>query len=730
MAKSPAAPPKQETAEILAAYIQKCKLFLADAGIHGLEETVLAAKCRTKKNGSALFQTALESLRKEGLIYKQRRKYYWCAALHCKIGTVVRLSRTFGFVRPDDAEETEDWFIPGKFLLGALPQDRVLIRSIPSRSGKPEGEVLDILEPAPARLIGVIIREDGHLVLLPDTMSKTPIRLLPNKDLSYQEQDKVLAEIVSRGTRHAEHKARVLYSFGSADSAAVCAKALLTLENIFPVFPAEAEAEAAALASAPIPVEAYRNRLDLRDTCIFTIDSAESKDLDDAVSIERTETGYRLGVHIADVSHYVKPHSALDKEALARGTSLYYADQVVPMLPKALSNGICSLNPQEDRLTFSALMELDEQGVLRSYTFRKTVIRSRVKGVYKEINALLDGTAEPALHEKYAEVMDMLPILNELCDKRLALRKQRGAPEIETPESKITLNAQGICVDVQPRTRGKSECIIEEMMLLANESAARVAKEHALPFVYRVHDAPSSEKIDALQEGLLRMGAEVPVMTTVQPRTLAEILEKANGTPAAPVIHGMVLRSMAKAAYEIEPVGHFGLALKDYAHFTSPIRRYPDLAIHRILSEWCSTGSAEAVQKRFTKFAAKAAEQSSQRELLTIRVSRDCEACYFAEYMRQHLGEEMTGLVTGVTDFGIYVMLPNTVEGMVSIRDMGEGKLWTNDHNIRLMQENGSDVYQLGDTVKVICTKTDLSSGNIDFQLVEESEGAASCPSC
>ena len=388
------------------------------------------------------------------------------------------------------------------------------------------------------------------------------------------------------------------------------------------------------------------------------------------------------------------------------------------MLPKALSNGICSLNPQEDRLTFSALMELDEQGILRSYTFRKTVIRSCVKGVYKEINALLDGTAEPALQEKYAAVMDMLPLLNELCDKRLALRKQRGAPEIETPESKITLNAQGICVDVQPRTRGKSECIIEEMMLLANESAARVAKEHALPFVYRVHDAPSSEKIDALQEGLLRMGAEVPVMTNVQPRTLAEILEKANGTPAAPVIHGMVLRSMAKAAYETEPIGHFGLALKDYAHFTSPIRRYPDLAIHRILSEWYSTNRAEAVQKRFTKFAAKAAEQSSQRELLTIRVARDCEACYLAEYMRQHLGEEMTGLVTGVTDFGIYVMLPNTVEGMLSIRDMGEDKLWNNDHNVRLVQENGSSVYQLGDTVKVVCTKTDISSGNIDYQLV------------
>ncbi len=720
MAKTPAAPPKKrDSAEILAVYTEKCKLFLADAGIHGVQDSVLAAKCRTKKNGSVLFQQTLDNLRKEGLVYKQRRKYYWCACLHCKTGTVVRLSRTFGFVRLDDPEEPSDWFVPGKFLLGAMPQDRVLIRAIPSRSGKPEGEVLDILEPAPARLTGTIVYESGKLRLMPDTMAKTTIYVLPESDVPYREHDKVLAEIVSRGTRHAEHKARVLYSFGDADRAAVCAQSLLALEQITPIFPEAVEQEAAALAAQSIPKAEYEKRLDLRDACIFTIDSAESKDLDDAVSLERTETGYRLGVHIADVSHYVLPHSALDEEALARGTSLYYADQVVPMLPKLLSNGICSLNPQEDRLTFSALMELDEEGVLQTYTFRKSIIRSRVKGVYSEINALLDGTADAALQEKYATVADTLPLLNALCDKRLALRKRRGAPEIETPESKITLNEKGVCVDVQPRQRGKSECIIEEMMLLANESAARLAKEQNLPFVYRVHDAPSLEKTEALEDGLLRMGAEVPMLNDVKPHHLAEILERAANTPSAPVIHNMVLRSMAKAAYSTEPTGHFGLALKDYAHFTSPIRRYPDLAIHRILSAWCETQDAEAVQKRYAKFAGKAAEQSSNRELLTIRVARDCEACYFAEYMQQHLGETMTGLITGITDFGIYVMLPNTIEGMIAIRDLDEKAEWSNDHNVRLVQTNGGISYQLGDAITVQCTKVDISAGNIDFRLVK-----------
>lgn len=716
MAKSnPAFSPK----ETEALYLKKCKLFLADAGKNGLDETLLANKCRTKRHGIRPFYAALETLRKQGLICKKRKKYYWCRSLQYYPATVVRLNRTFGFVQLEDADQTE-WFIPGKFLLGAMPKDRVLVHSIASRSGKPEGEVVDILELAASQLTGNIVLHDNILCLLPDNMAKTPIHLLPNRNIPYHMGDKVLAEIVSRGTRHADHKAKVRFVFGNAEKAAVCAKARLTTEHISAIFPTEVEQEADALAMQPIPSEEYQKRLDLRETCIFTIDSAESKDLDDAVSLERTKTGYRLGVHIADVSHYVKPHSALDKEALTRGTSLYYANCVIPMLPKSLSNGICSLHPHEDRLTFSALMDLDENGELQSFSFQKSIIRSRVKGVYQEINALLNGTADLVLQEKYQSVSAVLPLMAELCDKRLIMRKQRGAVEIETEESKLLLNEKGVCVDVQPRSRGKSECIIEEMMLLANEAAARTAKKHHLPFVYRVHAAPSLEKIEVLQEGLLQIGTEVPALKeNIQPRHLTEILQNAADSPAKPIIHNMVLRSMAKAAYDTEPTGHFGLALADYAHFTSPIRRYPDLAIHRILSEWCNVKEEKAVQKRFTGFAQKAAEQSSNRELLTVRIARECESYYFAEYMQQHLGETMTGMISGITDYGIYVMLSNTIEGMISIRDMGEDTLWENVCNVRLLQVNGDRAYQLGDTIHVQCVKTDVSSGNIDFILTD-----------
>ena len=589
--------------------------------------------------------------------------------------------------------------------------------------GTIEGDLHDVGK----NLVAMMFRGAGFKVidLGVDISEKQFLRAVKeNPDVSYREGDKVLAELVSRGTRHAEHRAMVRHVFGNAQQASVCAKAMLTLRGITPEFPEAVLQQAQQLAETPIAPEEYQNRLDLRQTPIFTIDSASSKDLDDAVSISRTANGYQLGVHIADVSHYVRPKSPLDEEALNRGTSIYYADQVVPMLPKSLSNGICSLNPQEDRLTFSALMELNQQGELVSYTFRKSIIRSAVKGVYSEVNAILDGSASPELLEKYQAVLHMIPVMNELCDIRMAQRKRRGAPEIETTESALLFNENGICVDVVPRTRGKSECIIEEMMLLANEAAAKLAREKGLPFVYRIHETPSPEKIDNLEHVLLRMGLEVPNFTAVKPGHLAKILEQAKGSPAYPVVNIMVLRSMAKAAYAPEPIGHFGLALKDYAHFTSPIRRYPDLAIHRILSAWCAGRSAEAIEKRYGAFAGQASQRSSDTELQAIMVERDCEDCYKAEYMAQHLGEEFDGIVSGISDFGFYVALPNSVEGIVHVSMLPEGE-WFNDDGIAFALQYGDLRYQLGDPVRVQCVKADVNSGNVDFQLAEQLQESA-----
>lgn len=710
-------------AESVESYRKKIMTILKKNGRTPLSDRELATKCRTNRGGAANFRKAVDELRHEGAICERRRGYVSSANMGYYPATIVRLSRTFGFARPEE-EGAMDVFIPGKFLQGAMTKDRVLIGNIPSRSGKPEGEVLAILEEADNRLTGIIVNEDGRLMFRADTMSKTPIQIQRKDSVLYNEGEKVLAEVVYRGQRHAEHKVKIVFSFGTSTRASVCAQAMVALHGVTEEFPEEVVQQADSLANAPIPEEEYKKRLDLRDTPIFTIDSAHSKDLDDAVSLEKTETGYKLGVHIADVSHYVRPKTPLDEEALRRGTSIYYADHVIPMLPKSLSNGICSLNPCEDRLAFSALMELDEKGEIVKYDFRKTVIRSAVKGVYSEVNEILDGSASPELLDKYQDVVHMIPLMDELCDIRLRERKLRGAPELETAEGKLVINEEGVCVDVVARERGKSECIIEEMMLLANEAAAKMAREKNLPFVYRVHDKPNAEKIENLEKILLRLGVEVPVFTDIKPAHLAQILDGARGTDLYPVLNVMVLRSMAKAAYAPEPIGHFGLALKDYAHFTSPIRRYPDLAIHRILSSYCENPDAGAIQERYAAFVVQASTQSSDTEVRAITIERNCDDCYKAEYMQQHLGEIFDGIVAGVTDFGFYVALPNTVEGLVHVASLPESD-WINDDSIAFREEQGTACYRLGDTVRVQCTKIDVNSGNVDFALVEEGHESA-----
>lgn len=705
--------------EFVQVYTRKILKSLEKAGAKCLDKKELEAKCKANKGNAAAYNAALKELLRLGDVCIRRKGFGLSKLFGYYSAEVVRLSGTFGFVRPE-YDGADDVFIPGKFLLGSMPGDRVLYREIPSRSGKPEGEVVDIIEESDSRLTGKIISDDGILFLLPDTMSRTPIRINRRQSVEYNEGDKVLAEICIRGKRHAEHMAKVIFSFGNSDTADSCAKAMIALHGVTEEFSFEAMQEAQSVPRGTLPTdEELSHRLDLRDMPIFTIDSAYSKDLDDAVSIERTKNGYKLGVHIADVSHYVRPKSPLDMDAISRGTSVYYADKVIPMLPKELSNGICSLNPQEDRFAFSALMELDEHGEIVKYDFKKTIIRSRVKGVYKEVNKILSGEADEFLKLKYSEVIDMIPIMDELCDVRIRERDRRGAPEIETTESELVLDENGVCVDVKPRTRGKSECIIEEMMLLANEAAAKFAVDKELPFVYRVHEKPSMEKIENLEHVLVRLGVGVPDFSNVKPVHLAQILKNAKGTPVYPVVNVMVLRSMAKAQYDTQPIGHFGLALEDYAHFTSPIRRYPDLAIHRIMSYYCECKSSEKVNKRYKAFVTEAAKASSDSEVRAIMLERDCEDCYKAEYMQQHLGEEFEGIVSGISDFGFYVQLPNSVEGMVHVRTLPEDGEWYNDESISFKEAFGNREYRLGDTVKVQCVKTDVNSGNIDFELSE-----------
>lgn len=703
----------------VATFKKKIITFLQTNNKKTIPISELETKCRSKKQGHENFMNAFDELRTDGIItVRKGMKVGLCSRLNIYPATVTKLSRTFGFAKTDDGIE---YFIPGKCMLGAMPDDRVLISDIPSRSGEPEGEVIDIIKFGSSVMTGKVEFIDGKYYLVPDTASKNHLTIVKEDSVKFNNGEKVLAEIVFRGRRHSEHKVKITSVFGHSEQASSCAKSILMIHGAPDEFPEEVLKEARKIAEGGVQEYCFNNRENLCNMNIFTIDGAESKDLDDAVSVEKTDYGYLLGVHIADVSHYVRGNSNLDKEAMKRGTSIYYADKVVPMLPKELSNGICSLNPNENRLTLSAFIKLDNEGEIISYRFCKSVIRSRVKGVYSEINSILDGAESAEIAEKYSAVRNEIFLMNELADILIEKKKCRHAPELETTESKLVIDENGICCAVIPRQRGKSEEIIEEFMLTANEAAAKLAREKKVPFVYRIHEAPPESKIETLHEVLPKLGFECPHFTEFKPVHASRILESAKGTDKFEAVNLLVLRSMSKAKYSVEPVGHFGLVLDDYAHFTSPIRRYPDLAIHRIITDILAGYNNEWLNKRYSGFAMNSAERSSDAEIRAITIERECEDCYKAEYMKSHIGETFTARISGVTEFGFYVQLPDTVEGLVHIRTLPEGE-YDYSEPVSLTERFSGVSYTLGQTVQVICSAVNVSDGIIDFVLDDDED--------
>ncbi|MDL2324869.1 ribonuclease R [Ruminococcaceae bacterium OttesenSCG-928-A16] len=632
--------------------------------------------------------------------------------------TLVKLGKSFGFAAPKD--QSADIFVPGHALMGTLPGDEVQVElyTHPRVPGSREGSVVAISH-YNNRLVGTIEKINGKLVLLPDGFVDTPILITKNGANGAKTGEKVAAEVITRGTSHQDHRAEVTLRFGPADLAKDCAEAIVYAAGIEKEFPPQVLKEAEYLAGQAVEENEIKSREDLRKEIIFTIDSASTKDIDDAISAQKTAKGYTLGVHIADVSHFVRPKSPLDEDAMGRGTSVYYANSVVPMLPKQLSNGICSLNPGEERLAFSCVMQLDKDARLVDYTFKKSVICSRIKGVYSEINALMEEQAEPETVDKYAEVTPTLLIMQEIYHKLAALRAARGNLEIESEEAAIQVDEEGRCIGVAHRTRGMAEHMIEEFMLQANQAAAMQAKQLGLPFVYRVHEKPATEKVEQLKLILRAAGisanfvAEVPTQAE-----LGKILDETRGTPLERFVHVGVLRSMAKAKYEPTPKGHYGLALQDYAHFTSPIRRYPDLAIHRILSDVAAGKSVQEIKKKYTAFAEAASAISSEKELVAQRVERDCDDCYKAEYMTQFIGEQFTGVISSVVQFGIYVELENSIEGMVHVSKLSADHVDLVD-GISLVDPLTGKTYKIGDTVTIEVENTNVSRGIIDFDIVE-----------
>ena len=685
----------------------------------GLTVKQLAQRLGITKKGMKKLDTSLKEMKNHGDITIKKEVLYLRNAGQYFEATVTRVTPKSGFMTA--TEVPLEYFVRGRDMMGAIPGDIVLARKIADAdeyNRSPVAVVMGIIQPSDMLLTGVIVSEGNKLKVLPDKLCDEPLTIAKTGKNLLHVGDKVVFAIKKRGDRHFDHTVTIVSGFGSCDSAKAGAEAYMLANGLHTEFPENVLYEASKYDMDEPEEDEVNRRLDLRGEAIFTIDGADTKDIDDAISIVKTYKCYKLGVHIADVSHYVKKGSALDEEAYARGTSIYYADRVVPMLPKALSNGICSLNPNVDRLAFSCLMEVGFDGKLLSYKFKKSVIRSRVKGVYAEVNKILAGEAEDEIKAKYALVIDKIPIMRELAEILEKNREQRGAPEIDTVESKIITDENGVCIDIKPRERGVSEKIIEEFMLIANNSAAALAMKEKIPFVYRIHEAPPAEKLLTLGDTLTALGVNPEGITEKSSAAdLARVLKNSADSDKASVINRIVLRTMMKAKYSEEPVGHYGLVMPEYAHYTSPIRRYSDLAIHRILTDYVYALDHEKLCRKYSAFAASAALQASNTELAAVRCERDCEELYMAEYMKEHVGEEFDGMISGVSAGGIYVELQNTVEGMVSVATLPDGD-YEVEHGVILTGACDGTIYTVGDKVRVKCTNVNVNGGFIDFELI------------
>ena len=699
---------------------------IRDTPLNRMEETILAtmrseeihdwsARQLLKKAGvldKLAFYDALRSLKDRRMILLDREHNAKLIPVGEDVeATLVSLSKNFGFARPDSGGD--DIFIHGSALQGALVGDKIIVGDIRKDDRGPSGRVRRIVEHKPAQTTGTVSVTDEGIEFIPDNAIRYNLRMRERDLNGAKNGDKVMASL-EQDYRGDWAYASVKKVFGSGRTARVCADAIVEQYGIPHVFPQEVLDEAERVGNEPISDEEYAKRLDLRGEPIFTIDSKDAKDLDDAISVKRTDFGYTLGVHIADVSHYVKEGSAIDEEAINRGTSVYFADRVIPMLPEVLSNGACSLNAGTDKLAFSALIELDKEGHITKYDFKKTIINSKVRGVYSEVNEILDGTASEEILNKYAPVMESLMSAKEFADILKANSAARGTMELDSGESKFILDENGICIDIMPRVSGEAEQLIEQMMVTANIAAAKFSLDHKLPFLYRVHGTPDPKRVEELVTLLQLVGVPCKEIVKPNPETqdFAAILDRVRGLPCETLVSQRLLRTMEKARYSTEETGHFGLALSDYSHYTSPIRRYPDTSIHRVLSAFVEGMPAEEVRRRYAQFCETSATESSRNEIRALIAERDAEDCYMAEYMSQHIGEHFEGTVSGVTMRGVFVRLENSVEGFVSL-DAFEGEDFVYDGLIT--QRSPKRELTIGTPLPIIVASAYVATGKVDF---------------
>lgn len=640
---------------------------------------------------------------------------------HTYTGILSKHRKGFGFVSCDEIED--DVFIAASSMHGAMNGDEVEIDLIPEYLWRdsPEAIITKVISRNTTEVVGTFDKSKKFGFVIPESKKQKEDIFIRKKDFSGAKKgDKVVVQITRYPDQHNSAEGRICEIISRAGQPGGDIKAIARTYDMRETFPSRVNAEAKAMKRQGVREEDIQKRKDLRGRHIFTIDGADSKDFDDAVSLNILPNGnYLLGVHIADVSHYVKEDGPLDKEALKRGTSVYLLNQVIPMLPKALSNDICSLNPYQDRLTLSVDMELTPEGTLVNHEIYESVIRSAARFVYDDVSDLLEK-GEWSLGKAYEPFREDLLSMHKLALKLEEKRHERGSIDFDLDESEIRLNEKGIPVSVEIAQRRSANKMIEEFMLLANETVAEHFYWMEVPFLYRVHEKPETEKIESLKIFLRSFGILLRGnRSSIHPRAISSILQQVKGKPSENVVSSVTLRSMQKAYYSTSCEGHFGLALKYYCHFTSPIRRYPDLMIHRIIKAVLHHGVDGRLTKHFAKAAAEAADLSSAAERKAIEAEREVEKMKKAEYMSYHVGEVFDGIISGVTGFGLYVQLENTIEGLVRIDSLYDDYYDYDAEQYALKGRRNGKIYKLGDTARIFVDNVNTDRGEIDFLLAK-----------
>lgn len=667
------------------------------------------------------FVVVLEELSEASKIIKTKKgKYALPEFFQIYVGKVQVAMKGFGFVIVENVE-MRDIFVPSDSLMGAMNGDRVQAKltKVGGPDSKSEGEVIKIVERANTIIVGTYEESKNFGFVVPDDQKlRKDIFISRNATLGAKQGDKVVVEISKWPEDRRNPEGRITEILGQSGAPGIDILSIIRTFKLPEIFSTKVLEEAEKIPTE-VSEEMIGKREDFRNYKVITIDGKDAKDLDDAVHVLELPNGnFELGVHIADVTHYVKEHSKIDKEALNRATSVYLLNRVVPMLPERLSNGICSLNPQVNRLTLSCIMEIDKDGDIVKHRICESVIKTVERMNYDDVSDMLEGAMTPELKTRYAPIIDDLGNMKALAQRLKGKRERRGSIDFDFAETKIKLDGEGKPIFIGVAERRIGNKVIEDFMLAANETVAEHMFWLELPFVYRIHEMPNPEKIEALNKFLNHFGYKVKgSLDEVHPKAIKALIDEVTGKKEEHVISKMALRSLKQAKYSPNNDGHFGLAAKYYCHFTSPIRRYPDLQIHRIIKEMINGKLSPTRIAALKKIVDEVSIQSSEKERNAELAEREVNDMKMAEYMMAHIGETFTGIISSVTSFGLFIELENTIEGLLRLDELDDDYYVYDEARLQLVGERKRKIYALGDQIEIVVAKADPALRQIDFEL-------------